>query len=239
APLVLIHDGGGTAFNYHLLGPLERNVFAISNPHFDSGEPWSGGLPEMAVCYAKMIEMEVANGPVIIGGWSLGGMIALELAWQLQKKHSREVLGIIMLDTPYPKLYDPISTVTRTEDLDIFSPTTKPTTRTKVRVCMSNARDMIVSWDLPKWVASDGIRSKRLPAVFLHAKSYVSAHLSIPGVVAEVDQHRKDPKLGWARYRHLNFIQVRSIEGNHFSIFAPDLVGELTTHLEDSCTNIE
>jgi hypothetical protein len=47
APLVLIHDGGGTTVSYFYLELLDRAVYAIQNPRFYSGKPWEGGLPEM------------------------------------------------------------------------------------------------------------------------------------------------------------------------------------------------
>ncbi|EGS17514.1 uncharacterized protein CTHT_0068440 [Thermochaetoides thermophila DSM 1495] len=53
APLVLVHDGGGTTFCYHFLGYLGRPVYGIDNPHYDSGKAWEGGIPEMAREYLK------------------------------------------------------------------------------------------------------------------------------------------------------------------------------------------
>jgi thioesterase domain-containing protein len=67
-PLVLIHDGGGTIYQYHLLGPLNRDVYGIANPYFDSGIKAAGGIPELAMDYAEAIRRSVGSGPVIIGG---------------------------------------------------------------------------------------------------------------------------------------------------------------------------
>lgn len=67
-PLILIHDGGGTAFQYFLLSPIFRPLYGIANPHFESGEPWSGGLREMAAHYAKLIQMAIPSGQILLGG---------------------------------------------------------------------------------------------------------------------------------------------------------------------------
>lgn len=67
-PLILIHDGGGTVFQYFLLSPLSRPVYGIANPHFESGEPWSGGLPEMAAHYANLIQTAIPSGQILLGG---------------------------------------------------------------------------------------------------------------------------------------------------------------------------
>lgn len=68
APLILIHDGGGTAVSYYYLDELDRAVYAISNPKFYSGEEWEGGLAEMGRVYARCIVEEVGRGGILLGG---------------------------------------------------------------------------------------------------------------------------------------------------------------------------
>ena len=70
-PLVMIHDGGGTVFNYWTLGPLHRQMYAISDPAFDSGaewKGWEGGLKQMAELYCNMIRKEIGKGKILLGG---------------------------------------------------------------------------------------------------------------------------------------------------------------------------
>ena len=67
-PLVLIHDGGGTIFGYFALGSLNRDVYAISNPRFDSGARWEGGMDEMARTYIKFLEKADIKQPFVLGG---------------------------------------------------------------------------------------------------------------------------------------------------------------------------
>ncbi|KAL2756943.1 hypothetical protein ACRALDRAFT_2052754 [Sodiomyces alcalophilus JCM 7366] len=128
-PLVLIHDGGGTTFPYHCLEPLRRPVYGIANPHFRSGAPWPGGLPQMAETYATMIRRTVrspsfpkvtasskksvsrpqygfpffpARPRILLGGWSLGGMLALQVAWLLEDDPDVEVMGLLLIDSICP-----------------------------------------------------------------------------------------------------------------------------------------
>ncbi|KAK1978345.1 hypothetical protein LZ30DRAFT_825097 [Colletotrichum cereale] len=131
-PLFLIHDGGGTTFAYHCLGPLDRAVFGIANPRFHSGVPWDGGLPEMAATYLRMIRATVTKGRdyparaprspplpraagrgrngggkarrrILLGGWSLGGMLSLEMARQLgDDDEDIEIVGLVIVDSVYP-----------------------------------------------------------------------------------------------------------------------------------------
>ncbi len=96
-PLILIHDGGGTIFSYYLLDSVERPLYGIFNPYFYSGESWKGGIPEMASYYVGLIKKVIPKGPVIIGGWSLGGLVALEMAKALASDSRIEVIGIVMI----------------------------------------------------------------------------------------------------------------------------------------------
>lgn len=68
APLVLIHDGGGTTVSYFYLESLNRAVYAIQNPRFYSGEGWEDGLTEMGRIYASLIRSVIPSGPIILGG---------------------------------------------------------------------------------------------------------------------------------------------------------------------------
>ncbi len=70
APLFLIHDGGGTVFQYFSLGDLHRPTYAIANPRFESGAPWDGGIIEMAKVYADVVysALPTNGGDVILGG---------------------------------------------------------------------------------------------------------------------------------------------------------------------------
>src|SRR4051812_48165028 len=98
APLVLIHDGGGTVFRYHCLGELERTTYAIANPRYATKETWEGGIPEVARHYFKLIKTIIPRGKLILGGWSLGGLISLEIARLVADDASLSLVGIVMVD---------------------------------------------------------------------------------------------------------------------------------------------
>jgi len=67
-PLFLIHDGGGTIFNYFMLGDLGRDVYGIQDPKFECDVGWEGGIVEMAREYITRIKTIKKAGPIILGG---------------------------------------------------------------------------------------------------------------------------------------------------------------------------
>ncbi|KIH91996.1 thioesterase [Sporothrix brasiliensis 5110] len=102
-PLILIHDGSGTIFSYYILDNIDRKLLGIANPRFKSGIPWAGGLREMATIYAGLVASAILSGPVILGGWSLGGLLALETAHVLSQSYPDvSVAGLVLIDSVYP-----------------------------------------------------------------------------------------------------------------------------------------
>lgn len=111
---------------------------------------------------------------LILGGWSLGGMVSLEVAKQVldfnatelqrekqtgRKGRKLNVMGIVMIDSMNPSLqYFP-------EDAKIANPNattmqwgphTKPETKEAVLRCFNEARRMLGEWTLPTWSAAEG-----------------------------------------------------------------------------------
>ncbi|PWY70791.1 hypothetical protein BO83DRAFT_399912 [Aspergillus eucalypticola CBS 122712] len=77
-PLILFHDAGDTVFPYFCLGELLRPFYGINISHFDQGGKWD-------LDYSHLLRSAIGSGAVILGGWSLGGCVALELASRLMR----------------------------------------------------------------------------------------------------------------------------------------------------------
>ncbi|KAG6907234.1 Type I Iterative PKS [Tephrocybe rancida] len=105
-PLFLIHDGSGLVNYYERLSPLERPVWAIHNPNFSTSRPWDS-IAQMAHAYASYIA-NLTTGPVLIGGWSFGGVAAYEVSRQLELM-GRSTKGILLIDAPSPIAHVPLS----------------------------------------------------------------------------------------------------------------------------------
>ena len=108
APLFLIHAVSGFALPYLSLGPLssedeERPVYGLSCPTYEHRTyclPQS--LDDVAHEYVARIQKEHPQGPYILGGWSMGGMIATKMATILQEQ-DEEVLHVILIDSANPQ----------------------------------------------------------------------------------------------------------------------------------------
>ncbi|EKG09551.1 hypothetical protein MPH_13401 [Macrophomina phaseolina MS6] len=113
SPLFLIHDGSGVCVHYHRLRPLGRSTYAIHNPNFldsSAGACWPT-LQAMAAHYAGIVSAAAAPGagPVLLGGWSFGGVVAFEAARALLAADPGRVAGVVLIDSPPPVNHQPLS----------------------------------------------------------------------------------------------------------------------------------
>lgn len=60
-----------------------------------------GDIENMAACYVEELSAMDLQGPLILGGWSMGGIIAFEMARQLNER-GREVAHVVLIDSPVP-----------------------------------------------------------------------------------------------------------------------------------------
>ncbi|MFB6630827.1 amino acid adenylation domain-containing protein [Streptomyces sp. NPDC056362] len=155
-PLVFVHPVGGDVLCYAELAELlgeEQPFYALQLPDAELD-----GVEAMAAHYVAAVREALPEGPYRLGGWSMGGVIALEMAAQLTAAGAEvELLTVIdLMVEPGPAEGAPVSDETL---LSWF------------------ARDLAglagVRWELPA-EAFDG----RPPVEVLHAEARAAGALS-------------------------------------------------------------
>ncbi|HEX8620257.1 MAG TPA: amino acid adenylation domain-containing protein, partial [Thermoanaerobaculia bacterium] len=100
APLFLIHQAGGNVMSYlHLARRLERPVYGVQARGLDGRERPLDDMESMAASYISAIRAVQPHGPYHLGGHSLGGRIAFEIARQLEEGGGRVAL-LAIIDVP-------------------------------------------------------------------------------------------------------------------------------------------
>ena len=104
-PFFCAHPAGGTVLSYQelsqLIGP--RTFYALQARGIDDAEPPDHDLPTMATRFLAAVRDWQPTGPYLLGGWSMGGLIAYEMAQQLVAAGER-VRMLVLIDTPAPEL---------------------------------------------------------------------------------------------------------------------------------------
>lgn len=281
-PLFLIHDGGGTTFAYHCLDMLERYTYGIHNPYFYTDDVFKGGLPEMGRTYASWIRETVLEDDfpartrnhdgttsIILGGWSLGGLLSLEVARQLADDDVVRVAGILMIDSVYPGKSTGSVPLIPTSGLpvkmfsDIKAPEVK-IRRIKLDDDASSSEDETSSDEsstdgdgltqnqvLARRCMGEAVRMVRQwrlpewPGRLYNRRPRVvllRAKDYVPskdGRTVGLDLNREDEKLGWGDYDDEMFCDVLDVDGHHFDMFAPERLDGITRSIKKGLDRLE
>ncbi len=103
-PFFCVHPVGGSVFCYtELAGCLDRDrpCYALQSLALETGKHVHRSIEEMAKHYMQEILAIQPQGPYLLGGWSMGGLIAFEIGRQLQQE-KREVGLVVLLDSWAP-----------------------------------------------------------------------------------------------------------------------------------------
>lgn len=101
SPLFCFPGLGGHAVSFLPLSraiPAGRPIYAFQAQGLDGREPPHRSITEMASSYLSELLQVQPTGPYLLAGWSLGGLIALDVARQLTNQHYPVAL-VALLDT--------------------------------------------------------------------------------------------------------------------------------------------
>jgi acyl transferase domain-containing protein/acyl-CoA synthetase (AMP-forming)/AMP-acid ligase II/thioesterase domain-containing protein len=103
SPLFLLHPTGGSVFCYQELARHlgAQPLVAVQSPAFFGGAQSFGSLEAMAAHHLGAIKARQPSGPYRLGGWSMGGVLAFEIARQLEAAGD-EVECLLLIDAMAP-----------------------------------------------------------------------------------------------------------------------------------------
>ena len=103
-PLFLVHPAGGHVFPFiglaQCLGP-DQPCYGLQARGVEDGQVPHTRIEDMAACYVEAIRSVQSEGPYLLGGWSMGGEIAFEMAQQLHAE-GQSVALLALLDARVP-----------------------------------------------------------------------------------------------------------------------------------------
>ncbi len=109
-PLILVHPVGGSVFCYHELAnlmPDSQPVYGLQLPLDENGNPLIADVSEMGARYSAALLAQFGDRPIMLGGWSLGGIIAFDIALRLEKEN-RPPLHLFIIDSAAPDMKEQI-----------------------------------------------------------------------------------------------------------------------------------
>jgi amino acid adenylation domain-containing protein len=103
-PFFCVHPVGGHVLCYAPLAShweSDRPLYGLQAQGLEAGQVPSAQIDEMARHYIEAMRVVQPEGPYLLGGWSVGGVIAFEMARQLQLQE-QEVALLALFDSQMP-----------------------------------------------------------------------------------------------------------------------------------------
>ncbi len=240
-PFFCIHGVGGNVLNYSVftryLGP-DQPVYGLQSIGLDGLAPPLTDVVAMATNYIRNIRTVQPRGPYYLGGGSMGGVVAFEMARQL-KAEGEEIGLLVLLDTIG-------SHIVRTG--------TMPAVKALgwrgrlARVCQGNPWAVVKAKAIHSWTRSRRFRACRdclrhnrpIPVEdrfwFIEQANYTAmysyAHPKydgeitlVRGGVTEDGSYLSDPLRGWTGLA--DEIRVHAIVGEHETLIEQPELGEV------------
>ncbi|KYG05796.1 hypothetical protein BE21_38460, partial [Sorangium cellulosum] len=108
-PLFFVHPVGGNVLCYADLAAAlgdERPFYGIQAYGLETPPRPLGSVGEMAEAYCEELRRVQPEGPYLLGGWSMGGVVAFEMARVLERA-GRSVAAVVLLDAYLPPFDEP------------------------------------------------------------------------------------------------------------------------------------
>jgi len=106
-PFFCVHAVGGQVISYAELSQemgLEQPFYGLQSPPANFSPESDISIEQMATLYNREIRSVQPVGPYLLSGWSMGGLVAWEMAQQLMKEG--ETMGLLaLMDTTPPSGY--------------------------------------------------------------------------------------------------------------------------------------
>jgi amino acid adenylation domain-containing protein len=238
-PLFLIAGVGGHVFTFHKFARLlgtDQPSYGVKAIGVDGTRPPPARLEEIAALYLDEILATRRAGPYVVGGYSIGALVAFELAAQMQERHL-EVGPLVVFDRPAPDYPRPLPLPLRLwRHVKNFYTFSRPERHTYVRERFRNMRRKVLlrlglgmrvapqiegvnalpQGDLKKvWVALQTAERRYRPRRPFRGGVILFQASETPQWTSLV---RQDPLLGWSEWA-LGPIEQHFIRGGHLELF--------------------
>ncbi|MGB6479856.1 MAG: amino acid adenylation domain-containing protein [Candidatus Sulfotelmatobacter sp.] len=236
-PFFCVHGVGGNVLRFYGLAQhlgSEQPFYALQAQGLNENYPCHTRAEDMAAHYVKEIRSVQPEGPYFLGGYSFGGMIALEMAQQLIAQ-GEEPPVVVLFDTlcPAARGIPPSQELTSFSSpfLNILRISGSERQAYLSRVAKAPLR--AIQWGLH--VAKLPRKVRKVRNACLKAARYYAPR-AYPGRAILFRSSREplgglsDPYAGWSKYL-ANGLQVCEVKSNHDNILLEPQVQLVADHL--------
>jgi amino acid adenylation domain-containing protein len=252
-PLFCVHGGDGSALSFMAVAQslgASQPCYGFQAAGLEGEQPPCDSIPDMAARYVAALREIQPHGPYHLAGWSVGGVIAFEMARQLESQGHMVAL-LALLDSQADQYFDPAQRPAL-DDARVLAEfleemggssgrrfgesihelaALEPDARFE-RLVDEARRCQIVPAD----VELTHIRQRlavfqaNLRALEQYTPQMGRQRLTLLRAMGESYPVDRDPSLGWAALTS-GGIEIIDVPGTHYSMIAPPHVTELAEQL--------
>jgi amino acid adenylation domain-containing protein len=247
-PFICVHPAGGSIFNYlNLARHLDPSqpLYALQASGMDEGQPAHETIEAMAADYISAIREAGIEGPYLLGGWSMGGVVAFEMARQLRAE-GEEVAGLSLIDSKAPTSEAHIDETSllvgfaqniglRGGNVDV-SPekVAELNTEEKLALILNRAKQehlLPLEVELADIQRYFNVYRANMRALTSYSPQAQRVRITLFKAAEHAMQNGKDGALGWDALTEEK-VEVCVIPGNHYTLLSGPHVGVLAEHLQ-------
>jgi amino acid adenylation domain-containing protein len=246
-PFFCVHPVGGNVLCYASLARelgTEQPFYAFQLPVLD-GESQPRTIEAMAQHYLQHLRGVQPDGPYRLGGWSMGGVIAFEMARQLEMEGERVQL-LALIDSHLPQDSDRREQVDEHDLLRMFVADLEGVTGASLRFSLDDVRrhsleeslEVLLQKARDLAIVPDELGLPELRGLFDLYRTNLSALITYEpkpyaGTVTIFSSNTSDsdPALDWTPFA--TNVEVNVIEGDHYSIVNGPSVKVLAASLRE------
>jgi amino acid adenylation domain-containing protein len=254
-PLALVHPVGGDVFCYGALARhlgAGRAVLAFRSQGLDGESEPLADVETMAASYVGQLQARQPRGPYLLGGWSIGGLIAWEMARQLEERGERVGL-LALLDSWALPQGDPDEDDSRllaafADNLGLRVADFEAAAGESAALGRDERLAFLLEWaKLAGTVPPDlGLaRIRDLFRVFTANAGANHRYRPVPGATpvqlwraAESAPNAPEPTLGWSALA-LGGLEIHDVPGDHFAIVREPQVQIVSRRLTECLRGFE
>jgi len=231
-PLFCVHPAGGTVFCYlEFAKHLQQGcpVYGIQAQGLDGMQPPHDSLAAMATHYLEALKSVQPRGPYQICGWSSGGVLAFELACQLEDAGDSVSL-LTLFDAGIPRPGESFGEHDIVPMLGLMFPGESPD---QIEALQQADPEQQMEFFRQRAEVAQILFAGAAGTQIQHVYDVFQANMA--AVVAyQPRKHatpmHEDPLLGWGPWATAG-VEVHEVPGNHLTMFQSPDVQQLTTTL--------
>jgi thioesterase domain-containing protein/acyl carrier protein len=254
-PFFCVHPGGGTVLCYRELANhlgLDQPFYGLQARGVDENQVPHTRIEDMAAYYIEAIRSVQADGPYLLGGWSMGGVVAYEMAQQLEAQGEQVALLALMDARPVNSVeaaaaWDEITLLINfARDLGLSVDGLQLSTDELAKLNSEELLSYVLQRAIEAGILSQDIQpahARKLFEVFKlnvqAMQSYRPQPSSTPVTLFKAGEQgtmeTPDETMGWGALTS-GEVEIHTVPGSHFTIVREPYVRSLAEQLAD-CIN--